>query len=232
MHYRYRLAVLAFAPFLQPGFPVMRDEIAAFKRERILREAVSLFYKRGFTGTTLDEIAHELGVTKPFIYTHFKSKTDLLAEVCLPMIKLAVEKAEVAAGGEGTATERLRRLIAEFTCAVLENQERIAVYFRDAMSLPAEIRAQIDALRKKFDRILSGLLLDGVNAGEFEICDVALAALAMGGMISWAYTWHRPDGRLSIEQLCSEMAELALKMAGARTGATLTGTTELSDATA
>ena len=34
----------------------MREEILAYKRERILEEAVKLIYERGFTGTTLDEI--------------------------------------------------------------------------------------------------------------------------------------------------------------------------------
>jgi AcrR family transcriptional regulator len=45
----------------------MREEIQAFKRERILQEAVALFYANGFTATTLDDIAAALGVTKPFI---------------------------------------------------------------------------------------------------------------------------------------------------------------------
>ena len=35
----------------------MRDEISAYKRDRILEEAVKLFYERGFSGTTLDDIA-------------------------------------------------------------------------------------------------------------------------------------------------------------------------------
>ena len=42
----------------------MREEILAYKRERILEEAVKLFYERGFTGTTLDDIAAELGVNE------------------------------------------------------------------------------------------------------------------------------------------------------------------------
>jgi hypothetical protein len=45
---------------------------------------------------------------------------------------------------------------------------------------------------------------------------VNLAALAIGGMISWAYTWHRPNGRLPLDELCARMAELALQMAGVR----------------
>ena len=67
----------------------MREEILAYKRERIIEEAVKLFYARGFTGTTLDDIAAELGVTKPFIYTHFRSKVELLAALCKPTIELS-----------------------------------------------------------------------------------------------------------------------------------------------
>src|ERR1700722_18873795 len=98
---------------------VMREEILAYKRERILEEAVKLFYARGFAGTTLDDIAAELGVTKPFIYTHFRSKTDLLAAICKPTIEMSMAAVAEASKQPGTATERLRRAIIDFTKVVL-----------------------------------------------------------------------------------------------------------------
>ncbi len=197
----------------------MREEIQAYKRERILEEAVKLFYQRGFTGTTLDDIAAELGVTKPFIYTHFRSKVDLLAALCKPTIELSLEAVARAAKGPGTPTERLHRAIVDFTQVVLSRQANIAIYFREEKNLAPEALAEINALRKKFDRLLSKLLAEGVAAGAFEIKDVNLAALALGGMISWAYTWHRPDGRLPLDELCERMADLALQMAGVRSTA-------------
>lgn len=193
----------------------MRDEILAYKRERILQEAVTLFYERGFTGTTLDDIAHELGVTKPFIYTHFKSKTDLLAAICLPTIQMSLDAAITAVESGGSATERLHKLIVDFTRVVLVRQPNIAVFFREEKSLERAALAEINALRLRFDRTLARLLEEGVAAGEFHLHDAKLTALAMGGMISWAYTWHRPGGRLSIEEIGQRMAELALQMAGA-----------------
>jgi AcrR family transcriptional regulator len=195
----------------------MREEILAYKRERILEEAVKLFYERGFTGTTLDDIAAELGVTKPFIYTHFRSKTDLLAAICKPTIELSLGAVTQAANGIGSPTERLYRAIVGFTEVVLSRQANIAIYFREEKSLSPEALREINALRKRFDRVLSKLLTDGVAAGEFDVKDVSLAALAIGGMISWAYTWHRPDGRLTLDDMCGRMADLALQMVGART---------------
>ena len=194
----------------------MRDEIIAYKRERILEEAVSLFYARGFTGTTLDDIAAELGVTKPFIYTHFKSKNELLAAVCLPTIERSVAAIENADKTEGTPTEKLRLAIAGFTRVILERQANIAIFFREEKNLAPEALAEIIQTQKRFDRLLSKLLTEGVAAGEFDIPDVSLAALAIGGMISWSYTWHRPNGRLPVEELCDRMAAFALQMSGVR----------------
>ena len=195
----------------------MREEILAYKRERILEEAVKLFYERGFTGTTLDDIAAELGVTKPFIYTHFRSKTDLLAALCKPTIELSLEAVTSAAKGLGSPTERLQRAVMDFTQVVLSRQANIAIYFREEKSLSPDALAEINALRKRFDRVLSKLLAEGVAAGEFDVKDVSLTALAIGGMISWAYTWHRPEGRLALDEMCERMADLALQMVGART---------------
>ncbi len=194
----------------------MREEILAYKRERILEEAVKLFYERGFTGTTLDDIAAELGVTKPFIYTHFRSKTDLLAALCKPTIELSLKRSAAPPRWPGSPTTRLQKAIVDFTQVVLSRQANIAIYFREEKNLAPDALAEINALRKKFDRVLSNLLTEGVNAGEFELPDVNLTALAIGGMISWAYTWHRPEGRLPIEDMCQRMADLALQMVGAR----------------
>lgn len=193
----------------------MRDEILAYKRERILEEAVKLFYERGFNGTTLDDIAAELGVTKPFIYTHFRSKVDLLAALCKPTIEMSLAAVESASRGSGTSTERLYAAVTAFTKVVLQRQANIAIYFREEKNLSPQALLEINDLRKKFDRTLSDMLQQGVDTKEFTIPDVRLAALAIGGMISWAYTWHRPAGRLSLDEMGMRMAEMALRMAGA-----------------
>jgi AcrR family transcriptional regulator len=195
----------------------MREEITAYKRERILEEAVKLFYERGFSGTTLDDIAGKLGVTKPFIYTHFRSKVELLEAICRPTIEMSLAAIADAAAQQGSTAVRLFSGVVAFTKVVLTRQANIAVYFREEKNLSATGLADINALRKRFDRVLSDLLEEGANAGEFHIADIRVAALAIGGMVSWAYTWYQPGGRLSIDDVGVQMARFAVEMAGART---------------
>ena len=43
-------------------------------KERILEEALKLFSQSGYMGTSMNDIAAELGVTKAALYKHYKSK--------------------------------------------------------------------------------------------------------------------------------------------------------------
>jgi AcrR family transcriptional regulator len=192
----------------------MREEITAYKRERILEEAVKLFYERGFSGTTLDDIAGKLGVTKPFIYTHFRSKVELLEAICRPTIEKSLDAIARAAEQPGSASDRLHDGVVNFSRVVLQRQANIAVYFREEKNLSEAGLADINALRKRFDRVLSKLLHEGSVAGEFAIADIRVAALAIGGMVSWAYTWYQPGGRLTIDEVGEELARFALQMVG------------------
>lgn len=195
----------------------IKDEVAALKRERTIAAAVELFYERGYENTTLDAVAEQLGVTKPFIYAYFSSKAELLAEICGRGIStsLAAVDAALALGQRPTAT--LQRLSESFVASVLDNQKHIAVLTREEKNLDPADYTRINEKRREFDRKLTALLQKGVDSGEFDVADPHLAALAIGGLVSWAYVWYRPAGRLSVRDLSAEMAKLILALAGART---------------
>ncbi len=195
----------------------IRDEVAALKRERTIAAAVELFYERGYENTTLDSVAERLGVTKPFIYAHFSSKSELLAEICSRGIASALRAMEgVLALEETTPTEKLAELGRRFVTAVLESQKHIAIFAREEKNLLPRDFERISAMRRDFDHKLSALLAEGAESGEFRVPDARLAALAIGGMVSWAYVWYRPNGRLALPDLAEEMSRMLLALVQAQ----------------
>ena len=46
-------------------------------KERILEEALKLFSQSGYMGTSMNDIAAELGVTKAALYKHYKSNQEI-----------------------------------------------------------------------------------------------------------------------------------------------------------
>ena len=191
-----------------------RDQVRDFKKERILEEASTLFYERGYRGTTLDAIAERLEGSKPFIYHHFKSKAELLVEIYKRVLRLCLETIETAAASPGTAREQLRAFAVNYTQIVIKEQAIVAIFFREEQNLPPEEIDSINALKREFDAKLTQLLQVGVDKGEFEITDVRMATLALTGMMNWAYTWYRPQGRLKPDVIAEAMAALAERLAG------------------
>ena len=78
-------------------------------RQRILDVAAKLFSENGFDGTSVRDIAAELGIANPSIYHHFKSKSDLLTELLTEPLR-CVEKAVLEAK-QLTGEARSRRII-------------------------------------------------------------------------------------------------------------------------
>lgn len=194
----------------------IRSAVSRLKRERIISTAVDLFHHNGLSHTTLEAVAEKMNVTKPFIYSHFKSKHALLAEICSRGIRASLDVLDRVLLSGGSATDKVATLAHDFMLAVLENQGHIAIYNREQKHLSDEDNAAIDEMRREFDRKFCALLSEGVATGEFVVEDVQLASLAIGGVISWSYVWYRPDGRLSREDTARKMTNLVLSMIHAK----------------
>ena len=192
----------------------MRDQVMAFKREQILVEAGELFYELGYQRTTLEMVAKRLGVTKPFIYYHFKDKAEILTEISKRGISRGNEVMRASLSGSGPASARLYEASKAIVRTVLHSQHYTAIFFREHKNYDPTIRAQLETLHREFDELLARLLEEGVARGEFRIADIRLCSLAIGGMVNWAYTWYRESGRLTVDELCEGMAQLVLQMVG------------------
>jgi AcrR family transcriptional regulator len=204
-------------PSANPNAPEdIRDAVSRLKRERIIATAVELFYNNGLSNTTLEAVADQMNVTKPFIYSHFKSKSELLAEICSRGIRASLDALNRVVAGDGTATDKLQALARDFMLAVLSNQAHIAIYNREEKHLSPEDSEAINSMRREFDRKFCALLNEGVATGEFVVEDVQITSLAIGGIVSWSYVWYRPNGRLTPAETADHVADLVLAMVQAK----------------
>ena len=204
------------APLEEDPIEDIRDAVSRLKRERIISTAVDLFYHHGLGNTTLEAVAEKMNVTKPFIYSHFKSKNHLLAEICSRGIRASLDALNRVVASDGTATEKIEALAHDFMLAVLENQRHIAIYTREEKYLSSDDSEAINEMRREFDRKICALLTEGVTNGEFVVDDVQLAALAIGGIVSWSSVWYRSNGRLTPAQTATHIADLVLAMIQAK----------------
>ena len=190
----------------------LREEVVALKRQRTLEAATDLFYEKGYTNTTLDDVAMRLGVTKPFIYTNFGSKPDLLAETCGIGVRSALAEIDrVLEQGAPTITT-LRRFVPRYVASVLRTQKNIAINIREEKNLLPEHARELAALRQTFMARIETLLREASLADGITLADPRVTAFAIVGAVSWSTFWFNPNGPLSVDDLSEKMTDIILNL--------------------
>ena len=88
-------------------------------REQAVEAAYYAFAKNGLERTGMQDIARELGKTRPVVYRFFKDKNDAFRQVTGRLLEHTISVANAAARGNGSAQDRIFGVLdAKLTLAV------------------------------------------------------------------------------------------------------------------
>lgn len=182
-----------------------RAELHDAKREAILREASLSFNRRGFHGTSLDDIAKKLGVTKAAIYYYFPNKQSLLKACFEHAMKAAFANLERARHEGKSGRERLRITLAGYLEHIISDLSVSVVTMEDDV-LPNEAAA-VKRERDRFEHALRDLVREGIKDGSIVPCDPKLVVFGILGAVNWVPRWYREGGGWSTHQLAVALPE-------------------------
>lgn len=162
------------------------------RREQILEIATHLFQK-GFRATSLDQVAAEMGVTRPALYYYFRSKEELLAAIYDRAVGVLIDRAAAlfAQGLEPDAL--LRRLIEVHVRTMLQERPIVRVYFQEKDSLGEVASRSVKAKEVEFTKMMASAIKAGQAKGVFRSGDPELMVNAILGMLIWVHEWYRPE---------------------------------------
>ena len=162
------------------------------RREELTRIAARLFAKQGYQGTSLADLADELGVQKPSLYHHIAAKEDLLWEVAWAGAN-AFHEALDAVPAEAPAAERIRLALRGHLAVVAGQLDIATVFVREWRYLEGARHEAFVAERRRYEERIRELFRDGVEQSQLRTdLDVSTAALLFLSAANWAYTWLRP----------------------------------------
>lgn len=187
---------------------------ASSRRAQIIEVSTALFRERGYHATSLDDIAERIGFTKPAIYYYFRSKDDLLFTIVDDIVEEALARMRAIAARDAGPAERLHDLLVENTRVILENIEANTVFYSERGLLSKAREQQVREREREYTKVVRDLYVEGVAAGELLDIDARVATATLLGASIWAYTWFDASGRLSSEQVATDVA--ALLMSGYR----------------
>lgn len=189
------------------------------KRERILAVAARLFFELGFANTTIERIAGELGVTKPFVYYYFRDKLALLEAMSWRPTELALRSMDFDAADPRPAHRKLEAGLERLIRTTIEHHPAATLPYRELQAYSARYRDAHRRLADRFYARMTALLEQARADGTVEFDDAKVTALAAASIAGFLYTWYRPDGRLSRDELVAQLTRVAVRAVGIRAGA-------------
>jgi TetR/AcrR family transcriptional regulator, regulator of autoinduction and epiphytic fitness len=177
--------------------PVAQSGRVARKRTRriseILRVAAEILAERGYQGASLDEVADRLDMAKASLYYYFDSKESLFCACLASVAEDAIRRLGAIAVGEGTATDRLRRLIIEQQIITARDHPELSRLFLRHLEWPESLGAKIRDWHLRHEAIFTDVIAEGIRTGEFEGADPAVARRCLLGALNFVPVWYQPD---------------------------------------
>ena len=166
----------------------------SLRKQLIIDTAIRIFHDKGYRSATLDDVANELGLTRPALYHYVSSKEGLLSEIYLQALASFFDTIYEINEMDLSPPEKLKLFIhRHLKTVVIENLTMFTVFFSEENQLPQADYDRIQKEKLKFTQVVNNIILEGVAQGYFRQVNSKLYANAIIGMCNWLYRWYNPE---------------------------------------
>jgi AcrR family transcriptional regulator len=158
------------------------------QRDRILRAAAHCFNQKGYSGTSLKDVANLLGLTDPALYYYVRSKEELVYQCYVRAAALGREAMEQAVIDGSNGLEQAR-LYLRYHIEIMVGEKGPMAIMSEIPSLEPEHREEVLKLSRKHSAGFEAILKKGISDSSIEPCDVRMTGNAIMGSINWIPKW-------------------------------------------
>jgi AcrR family transcriptional regulator len=176
------------------------------QRDRMLKAAAHCFNQKGYSGTSLKDVAGILGLTDPALYYYVRNKEELVYLCYVRAAEVGKEAMDRAVADGMTGFEKV--------CLYLRYHIEIMVGDRGPVAILSEIpslkpkhRDEILGLSRAHSAKFEALLQAGIADGSIAPCDVRMTGNAIMGSINWIPKWYHGDAKVA-EKIMAEIPNI------------------------
>lgn len=166
------------------------------QKDRMLRAAARCFNEKGYSGTSLKDVANILGLTDAALYYYVRNKEELVY-LCYVRAAAVGREAMQRAQKEGQdGMDTVLRYLRYHIDILVGKRGPIAI-MSEIPSLKPEHRAEVLELSRQHSAMFERILKSGIDDGSIAPCDVRMTGNAIMGSINWIPKWFHGDPEMA-----------------------------------
>jgi len=188
----------------------MSDSVTNLSRkEQVIRVAAELFREKGYVAASMRDLAQKLGIEAASLYSHIKSKEEILQILCFDMAAEFRASLDEVEKQNISASEKLRRGIIGHIQVMARDLTASAVFMNEHRHLSQPALRDFLLLRINYINRFKAIIEEGVKTGEFKnTIDKKLAVMTLFSSLNWMPMWYDPVGAIEPVELGLQLADM------------------------
>ena len=166
------------------------------QRDRMLRAAAHCFNQKGYSGTSLKDVANILGLTDAALYYYVRNKEELVYLCYVRAADVGRDAMQRAVAEGSSGLEQVRLYIRYHIDAIVGENGPLAI-MSEIPSLKPDHRDEVLELSRKHSSNFEAILERGIEDGSIAPCDVRMTGNAIMGSINWIPKWFHGDSTVA-----------------------------------
>ena len=179
------------------------------QKGRMLRAAAHCFNEKGYSGTSLRDVADVLGLTDAALYYYVRNKEELVYLCYVRAADLGREAMQNAIDAGGNGLQKTERYLRYHIDMMVGERGPIAI-MSEIPSLKPQHRDDILNLSREHGQRFEAMLEIGIRDGSIAAMDVRMTGNAIMGSINWIPKWYRNDAAMA-QRLVEEFPTILTK---------------------
>lgn len=191
-------------------------------RGKLLGAAATAFMERGYSGTSIDDIASVLGVTKGSVYHHYASKSEIYFAVQEAAMQRIDAQVRAIYESDAGPQEKLYRMANAHAAAIMSDfaAAKVGVQGLERSLMKAagvEARRGLRRnlrMRKDYEAMFRNVIAAGIAIGVFREGPVGLMSMGSLGTLNWITLWfnpHRSNTQTHMAQIAEQLARMVVQ---------------------
>lgn len=180
------------------------------RKQQIEEKATALFRERGYAATSMRDLAQVLGIEAASLYSHIKSKEEILQKICFRMADEFFEAWKEVESETSSMAAKMEKAAIAHVKVITKDTDASAVFFNEWRHLSEPFLSDFLAMRDDYEGRFMQILKNGITGGEFKIVDEKFMMLTILSSLNWTHNWYKPQGSLKPEEVGSMLSNLIL----------------------
>ena len=188
----------------------MLKNITQNRRAEIIEIAAKLFKIKGFTATTMRDIAEQVGIEAASMYNHIKSKDEILQAICFKISNEYISQLNAIENQSKSPVEKIKELIRLHVRIIITDIDSISVANNEWKHLSEEALTAFKDARRDYEQRFATIIEAGIAAGELQPINISVALFTILSAVRWVELWYKNDREISPEILEENIISLLM----------------------